>query len=450
MLFSMKLFTTRSSHHRSGMTLIEVVLSISIFALVVFSLYTIIRLGLFIVTDDQSRLDAVSIAQSQIETIKNLPYDDIGTIGGIPDGDIEQTQEIERNTSTFTIETDIRYIDDEFDDLAPLDTVNTDYKQVRVEVSWLGMYIHDPVVLITTISPPGIETNEGGGTLWIEVYNAEADPVVNATVDVTNNDVVPAIAISSATDTDGRYILPGAPASAQTYQITISKSGYSTAQTYEVDPVNNPNPDPGKQTVVEGEVTTKVFYIDELSELQFHVEELGTGTAITGLPLTMTGAKRIGTDLEGADIPKYDQEHTTDGDGFISIPSLEYDTYSVVIDDDATGYDFAGSAPHLPYVLAPNRFELITIHVATNASETLLLTVEDDDEVPIIDAEVHFYNSDLSIDMTQNTNAAGQTFFTPLSLEEFTIDITKDGYQAYTSSISITGDELFTASMLSS
>lgn len=436
-----KLSRTRRIHTQVGMTIIEVVITIAIFSLVTVSLYMLITLGTQFARDNQARLDAIAISQSQIESIKNVPYDTIGTVGGVPQGNFEQNETLIRNNVTFTRTTDIRYIDDEFDGLAPTDTINTDYKKIRVSTSWEGQVVGTPVTLITTIAPPGIETSEGGGTLWIEAYNASGEPVVNATVAITNTQVSPSLSITSATDSLGRYILPGAEASAGSYHVVVSKNGYATSQTYDVDPVNNPNPDPGNLPVIEAEVTTKVFLIDVVSSLQFHFEDVSTGTPISNLPFHIYGTKRIGTDLEGADILKYDEEHTTNATGDSIVTNLEYDTYAVEINDSATGYDFAGSAPHLPYVLAPNSTELITIHTAQDASQSLLITVEDGTETPIVGATARLYNESLTTDLTQTTNAAGQTFFTPLTNETFTIEITMEGYDFYQAQVEVVEDE---------
>lgn len=432
------------TNNQYGTTLIEGIIAIGIFVVVTTGLYLLIQLGIRVVRDSQSRLDALAIAESQMESIKNLPYDNIGTNGGIPAGNITQTSTQTQNDIEFTVETDIRYVDDPFDGTAPIDLVSTDYKSIRVEVRWADQLITAPVVLITIISPNGIETDVGGGTLWLEVFNASAQPIPNATVRITNNTIAPAINITTLTDSNGRFILPGADPAVESYHVEISKSGYSSSQTYVVDALTNPNPDPTDITVIEDEVTTKTFTIDLLSDLQFYVEQRDTGEPIEGLTFTMTGDKRIGTQTDGSDIPKYAQQHTTDSSGNTTVSNIEYDTYSISIDPATTGYDFAGSAPHLPYVLGPNANETITIHVMPDTPYTLLLTVENATGVAITNATVRAYNSGLSIDSTETTNAAGQVFFTALNNESFTIEVTADGYQPYTASVNVTGDDIQT------
>lgn len=434
--------------NNNGSTVLEALIAIGIFVVVTTGLYLLIQFGIQVVRDSQSRLDALAIAESQIESIRNVPYDDIGTVAGVPSGDFEQSQTIVRNDITYTVETDIRYIDDEYDDVAPTDTVPTDYKSIRVEVSWNDQLVTAPVVLVTLVAQNGIETDVGGGTLWIEAYNASAEPLSGATVHVVNNSVSPTIDITTLTDSNGRYILTGADASVESYEITVSRSGYSSAQTYAVDAVNNPNPDPTHSTVIEDEVTTKYFSIDETSDLNILVEQRDTGDPLESIDMTVTGAKRIGTDTSGDDIPKYNESFTTDSSGAVAITSLEYDTYSVSI--DSSGYDFAGSAPHLPYVLGPGTSETITIHLMPDTAYSLLLTVEDGANNAITGADVTVENPGATVSLTDTTNAAGQVFFSDLTAEDYSITITASGYENYADSITITGDEVQTIPLTAS
>lgn len=432
----MNTFTPRRNR---GFTLVEVIIAIGIFAVVSLALYIVIALALNVLRDDQSRLDALAIAQQRIEEIRNVSYDDVGTTTGVPTGAFPAEENLIRNNVTFTILTDIRYVDDVFDGQAPADTVNTDYKQVRVEVTWKGQFLDSPVTLITTIVPQGLEGNVGGGTLWIEVYDSTGEAVPDAQVVVTNDDVLPPISINSFTDENGRYILPGAPIATESYKVTVTKNGFSSTQTYSVDPENNPNPDPEDLTVLESEITTKIMVIDALSSITLNVTDISGGAAVTDLPIRIYGEKRIGTNGDGDNIPKYDVEEITSATGAITLSGLEYDTYHFQIQDPS--FDFAGSEPHVPLVLAPGTDATVNIHVAPNAEQTLLITVEDSVEVAIAGATVHIVKDDLSIDLSQSTNTSGQTFFTPLTPGQYDISIAAGGYTSYSGTLLVVEDD---------
>jgi hypothetical protein len=120
------------------------------------------------------------------------------------------------------------------------------------------------VSVVSNIVPKGIETLEGGGTLSINVLDSLAAPLSGAEIHITNDALDPPINITTYTNADGRASFPGAPESAQ-YSIVVTKSGYSTAQTYEAD-ATNVNPAPPPATVIEGSTTQVTFQIDLLSE----------------------------------------------------------------------------------------------------------------------------------------------------------------------------------------
>lgn len=428
------------STHQKGFTLIETIIAIAIFLILSLAMYLVITLGISIVRDDQARLDALSIAQESMEEIRNVPYEDVGTQGGVPSGNFVQTKNLVRNNTTYTVKTKIYYVDDTYDGVAPTDTVNTDYKKIEISVTWQNQFLNQPVLLVTNVSPEGIETSAGGGTLWIEVYTADSTPVVGATVHVTNTQTNPTIDTTGTTDADGRYILPGTPASVESYHVVVSKNGYSSEQTYSVDADTNPNPDPEDLTVIESEIATKIFYIDTLSSINIHVQDHISSTPTANASVHVIGQKRIGTDLQGNDIAKYDQTFTTNSNGDLVLSNIEYDTYTIELADGTT-YDFAGSTPYLPDVLPPNSNHTITLLSAPNAAQTLLVTVQDANEMPIPNATVHLYNELQTTDITQTTNASGQTFFTPLGITSFTLDITATGYTPYSGTAGIFSDE---------
>jgi hypothetical protein len=75
------------------------------------------------------------LAQEKIEVVRNMPYENIGTVGGIPPGVLPQTETVTINNLAFEIKTTIVYIDDPFDGLSPDDLLPTDYKRVSIEIS---------------------------------------------------------------------------------------------------------------------------------------------------------------------------------------------------------------------------------------------------------------------------------------------------------------------------
>jgi type II secretory pathway pseudopilin PulG len=246
----------------SGFTIVEILVGIGLMLIVFVGLYGAFQLELKVVGQSKAKVTALSIANEKMEEIRNLAYKDIGTIGGIPPGVIPETESIDRNGVNYTVKTTVLYIDDPFDQLAPLDTLPTDYKRVKVKVSWSGYFSGD-VVLITDVAPKGIETDVGGVTLKIAVYDSKRQGVPQADVHIVNTQVSPAIDVSYQTDDWGNLIIAGAPTSTEGYQITVTKGGYSEDRTYGREEVANPLKP--HASVFEGQVTEISFSIDRVS-----------------------------------------------------------------------------------------------------------------------------------------------------------------------------------------
>ncbi len=424
-----------------GLTLIETVVAVGVlivfFALVFFLLYQILNnIGYA-----QIRSVGLSIGQTQIELIRNLPYNSVGTIGGIPPGPIPQQEQITRNTQTFTVKTDIIYIDDPFDNTAPNDPIPSDYKRVRVQVSWGEAYpSRMPVTFVTNIAPNGIESNPGGGTLFVQVINAQGNPVPNATVQFMNTSVNPAINYNTLTNMNGNVVLPGAPSCVTCYKITTTKDGYSTDRTYGTEEVANPILP--HATVIEGQVTQLTFAIDQVGSIQVR----SFGSQANGYPpvanvlFTLRGSKIIGTDTTDTPVYKYSYRTNTGG-GMVSIPNLEWDNYTIDLSD--SHYTLAGSTPTNPITLSPGQNRTVDIVVEPKYNASLLITLKDQMGNLIGSGSANIKNSINTIDSTKFTPASGspdygQLFFNNLPVGLYYLIASATGYQSATSSMNIT------------
>jgi len=249
--------------YKNGFSLIEIVIGIALFLIIALGVYGAFRLSVKVVHQSKARITAIMLANERIEEVRNLPYNDIGTVGGIPSGDIPQTENVVKNGVVFTVKTTISYVDDPFDGTAPDDSVPNDYKRVKVKVFWSGLF-EGEVVSITDVAPKGLESTVGGGNLLVSVFDALGNPISQADIHIVNNNVDPQIDVVYQSNDNGQYLVAGAPTSTESYEITVSKSGYSTDRTYGKDEVVNPlNP---HATVLEGQLTQISFSIDKLSK----------------------------------------------------------------------------------------------------------------------------------------------------------------------------------------
>ncbi len=265
------------SPREQGFTLIEAIFGVAIIAIVFTSLVVLFNAGIRSVNQSKARTLATSVAQRQMETIRNMPYDDIGTAGGWPAGTLAQSVAITEGGAKFTMLTTVIYVDDPFDRLVTTpgtpDQFPWDYKKVQIEMlspSFTGVA---PVLLTSQFAPKGVESQESRGTLLVHVINANGDPVPSTLVQLTNSNVAPAVNAGQLTDVDGNVFFYALKPDVQRYHAVATKAGYSSAQTYTTNlnqgsPTYNPNPSPADATIVVGQVTELTFAIDLLSTLQ--------------------------------------------------------------------------------------------------------------------------------------------------------------------------------------
>ena len=100
---------------RHGMSLLEMVIGVAILTIVSVSVYRSFAVLLDIFGASRAKVAAATLANEEMEIIRNIPYANVGTAGGVPPGSIPQTQSKTKNGITFSITTTVRNVDDPFD-----------------------------------------------------------------------------------------------------------------------------------------------------------------------------------------------------------------------------------------------------------------------------------------------------------------------------------------------
>ncbi len=426
----------------NGFTFIETLVALGVLGIFFAAIAMIVQQVLMNIGESRVRATAVALAQEKMEIVRNLPYASVGTSGGIPQGALPQTEVLTVNGLPFTIKTSVIYVDDPFDTIAPSDLINTDYKRVRVEITWEGAYpSRTPLAFVTNIVPKGVETIVGGGTMYIQVFDSNAQPIANATVTIDNTVVTPAIHTQTLTNSNGLIVLPGAPACVTCYSISVTKSGYSTDSTHTTAEVTNPLQP--LTTVIEGQLTQISFSIDRISNITVQSFGPGPGYApIANVIFTLKGNKIIGYD--SADQPVYKYSYTTNtGGGTVSIPNLEWDTYT--LDFSNSAHNLTGSNPPLPVTLLPNTSITIPVTAIPKTNTSLLVIAKDSLGIPQASATAQLLNTGLGVDLTRVTAATGtpdygQVFFSGLTPGPgYQLRVSLPGYQDATASITLSG-----------
>ncbi len=276
----------------------DTVVGTALMLLIFVGIFAAFQLSVDVVLNNKARAGAVALANERMEYIRSLTYSQVGTVGGIPAGIIPQLETIVLNGISYTRRTFIQYADDSGDGSGGSDTnsITADYKALRSDVYWTSRNGERHITVLSRVSPGGngIETAVPGGTLTLNVINASSQPVSGAQIHIVNSATTPpslAIDFTTFTNVNGVASFIGATTSGA-YQITVTKSGYSTAQTYPAT-AQNTNPDPAHLLVFLNQTTTKVFGIDLLSQ-----KTINTWTPI--LPATWSDTFADATKIAGS------------------------------------------------------------------------------------------------------------------------------------------------------
>jgi prepilin-type N-terminal cleavage/methylation domain-containing protein len=383
----------KNKNGQRGVTLIEVVVSIAIFAVLSVSVYGIFTSIINGISYYRDRTIVSALADEYLEIARNMPYSQIGTIEGNPHGTLaDLPNEINRTIDeiNYQIYYTVSYVDDPADGTAILatDFAPNDYKQVKLYVKNTRTNITNS--FLTNVAPKGLEGMASGGALALKVFNAVGQPVSGATIHIVNDSITPNIDLARTTDVNGNWVEVGLPDSANNYRITVTKNNYSSDRTYPIS-VGNPNPTKPDATISNGQVTQISFSIDQLSDLVF--KTLNQFCApISGVGLGVRGSKLIGT---APDVFKFDNSYTSNLNGQVSLNNIEWDNYTPGLIGNT--YMIYGSSPIQQVNILPSTNQNFNLILGPKTDNSLLVIVKDSSSVnPIEGAEVVLENTGYS------------------------------------------------------
>ncbi|KKR48591.1 MAG: hypothetical protein UT86_C0004G0077 [Candidatus Magasanikbacteria bacterium GW2011_GWC2_40_17] len=408
---------------KKGFTLIEILVSIAIFAVILSGVYAVIIYVFKVTYISRVQVLETQVANEVIETLRNLPYESTGTIGGVPNGVWPQTTTTLRNGASFLVQTTIRNIDDPFDGLAggsPNDTSPADFKLAEVRVfcsSCTGGQVR-PTILTARISPKNTEADSQNGSLFIKVFDASGLLVPGATVHITNTLVNPNVDLTDTTNTNGELKIIDIATSTEGYSVVVSKNGYTTDYTIP-ETVNNPNPVKPLATVASQTVTNLSFSIDKISTINFSAINPQC-SGLSNISFSVSGSKVIG---ENPNVYRYDQTVSTNSEGTKVLDNLEWDTYSFNLSNGS--YDVAGTIPTLPVFLVPDATQNLSVILHSHTTNSLLLTIKDSaTKLPLTNAAVSIDKGTFSDSLVTGRGYLRQTDWSGGSGQENFIDET--------------------------
>lgn len=384
---------------KKGFTLIEVLVGAAVFLVIALAVYQAYTSLFVLISNNQFKILGLNLANEQFEIARNLAYSDVGEVNGIPNGKIPHSQDLIRGGVPFVVITTIRNVDLPFDGTlggVPNDLSPADNKLVEVEVRCDVCKNFTPISLTTTVAPKNLETASTNGALFVKVFDANGQPVSGADVHIVNNIATTTITIDDVTDVNGMLQIIDVPPGVNAYEITVSKPGYSTARTYPPGGAGNPNPTQPNATVLVQQVTQVSFSIDLLSTFTFSSISPSC-VAVGDVDFSLTGSKNIGESL-----PKYSQNHVTNGSGTYTKAAMEWDSYTVLGIDAV--YDIIGINPLNAVALNPNSTQQVDLIVAPKNPKSVLVTVKDAGTgLPVTGASVNL-SEDSGYSSTQITD----------------------------------------------
>lgn len=438
-----------------GFTLIESLVFLFIFAIVSMVFLQTYAVGTRLIIESKNRLGATALANQKMEIVRSIDYTTIGTkhwngnawVYGIPAGDILENETIDVNTVHYSVDTDIRYVDDAFDAQSggsPNDTIPNDYKRVKISVSWGAQGVDQTVILTSDVAPDGLETAGSGGVLSINILDMPGTGVPDATVRIVNTSA--GVDTTTQTDTTGNITLPGAPVGDQKYALTISKSDYYGTVTYPPYPTSSFNPVDIHASVVANTLNPDVVRIDRAADIEIDTKD-PFGTAIPNRSFSITGGRVIGNVPNTNPVqPVYGftQSTSTDVSGQKTFANQSFGTYTVSV--SGSGYTFYKVSPESPTTngldISPGEDFVAQVILLDDALGSVFVKVTNAADGSAIEgAAAHLTNAIAGYDTTQTTDKFGFAYF-PMALPglvagTYTLEVSKSGFQTNNGTFSI-------------
>ena len=440
-MFFLKIFKNK----KSGFTLIEMMIFIFIFTIIGLTFYKVFLTGIQAMSNVRSRLGAIQVANEKIEIIHNLNYADIGTAGGIPQGNLLQTETVVRSGKSYFVHCSVIDIDDPFDGTAEAgtDTKPADYKQVKIVVYWEDNNPAKATTAVTMISPPGMESIYTGGILSLNVVDSNGIGISQANVKIINATVSPSVNAQYTTDAIGNLFLPEVVPASQSYSIKVSKNGYFSAQTYAPYPTSSVLPIDLHASVVAASINEKTIVMDKFSTINLSTKT-PLGDSVPNIDFSLEGGRKIADTVATPPLPVWSLTKTaynSDSSGKVGLanvsPGSYFFTYPVGVQNDKYKFlffDVADTATNNFDLPADTTLEVGAILADKNVDSLLVTVLKDADSSPLADASVQLKAVSGTYDVTLNTNKFGQAYFPdasgPVAAGSYKLNVSVSGFTA--------------------
>jgi hypothetical protein len=229
--------------------------------------------------------------------------------------------------------------------------------------------------------------------------------------------------LNDVTATSGMLQVIDAPPAVTSYQITVSKPGYSTDKTHGTPTTTNPVLP--HATVAIQTVTQTTLSIDRVAILSLE-SVTPTCTAVPNAGVQLTGSKLIGT---VPDVYKNDRWISTGASGLLTLNDTEWDNYTILA--SSTTHDLAGIVPLSPVSVLPGASQDLQFIMVPKSGKSVLVTVKDSvTGLPISGADVTLELGAASTTLTTGRGFLRQTDWSGGSGQTDMSDLTKYSSQS--------------------
>ncbi|MGD0152177.1 MAG: type II secretion system protein [Thermacetogeniaceae bacterium] len=217
---------------QSGFTLVEAIVAMLVVAMMIIGLvplYSFIQIGNI---KNITKVVATNLAQSRLEAVRSMPWNQIGTIGGNPSSTYflhDQDVTYPNSCITYHVTTTVWWARDP--SRSDTDVIQTDYKDIYVEVTAKnGLQIYQDIKLYSRASMEGEEQDLPGSNIIVYTYkgwNTDPNPDLNP-IPVGNINLHLAGPVTYDMPTDvytGGVIFAGLSAGSYTPSVNLSGSG---------------------------------------------------------------------------------------------------------------------------------------------------------------------------------------------------------------------------------
>lgn len=228
----------------SGMSLLEIVVAMTIFAIMMLGAAQTIGSALSLTRTNRHRSVAANLAAQEMDAIRSADFTSI----------VAQTSTVSVDNVPYTVSREVTWVATSATS-GPCDASagSPELLRVRVSVAWANMRGVQPVVSDTTLTPPIGAYDPNTGHVGVKVLDRDAAPAFNVPVTVTGP-----VTRNAPTNSDGCAFFGFLPEG--TYTVTLSGAGY-------VDRQSNASPSQTAAVTI-GEITAVQFDYDRAASLE--------------------------------------------------------------------------------------------------------------------------------------------------------------------------------------